>query len=124
VNPDEFYVYKENLKAGRPAVLRRNLGSKAEKMVYGSEASAGKSVEIKPVDEAERKRFCITDEQVENLAQQVLEIENHYGHPVDVEWALDGDDGKLYIVQARPETVKSRSDASVMERYLLKQTGK
>ena len=124
VNPDEFYVHKQTLLGGRPSVLRRNLGSKLQKMVYGSEAKAGKSVEIKDVDAAERARFCITDAQVENLAQQVIEIEKHYGHPVDVEWALDGDDGKLYIVQARPETVKSRSDASVMERYLLKQKGK
>lgn len=123
VNPDEFYVHKDTLRNGRPAVLRRNLGSKAEKMVYGSEGSTAKSVEIKPVADAEQTRFCITDAQVENLANQVLEIEKHYGHPVDVEWALDGDDGKLYIVQARPETVKSRSDASVMERYLLKQKG-
>lgn len=123
VNPDEFYVHKSTLEAGRPAVLRRNLGSKAQKMIYGTEAKAGKSVQIVEVDDAETQRFCITDEQVEELAKQVLIIEKHYEHPVDVEWALDGDDGKLYIVQARPETVKSRSDASVMERYLLKQKG-
>jgi pyruvate,water dikinase len=124
VNPDEFYVHKKTLLAKRPAVLRRNLGSKLQKMVYGTEAKAGKSVEIREVAEEDRQRFCITDAQVENLARQVIEIEKHYGHPVDVEWALDGDSGKLYIVQARPETVKSRSDASVMERYLLKQKGK
>ncbi len=124
VNPDEFYVHKNTLVEGRPAVLRRNLGSKHEKMVYGEEASAGKSVKIQPVDEAEQQVFCLTDEQVESLARQAIEIEKHYECPMDMEWALDGDDGKLYIVQARPETVKSRSDASVMERYLLKQTGK
>ncbi|MED5238248.1 MAG: phosphoenolpyruvate synthase [Pseudomonadota bacterium] len=124
VNPDEFYVHKNTLVNNKPAVLRRNLGSKMQKMIYGAEATAGKSVEIVDVDRDERMTFCLTDEQVENLARQAIEIEKHYGMPMDIEWALDGDDGKLYIVQARPETVKSRSDANVMERYLLKQTGK
>ncbi|MCK0152553.1 phosphoenolpyruvate synthase [Alcanivorax sp. S6407] len=124
VNPDEFYVHKNTLLNNKPAVLRRNLGSKMQKMIYGAEASAGKSVQIVDVDREERMGFCLTDEQVENLAHQAIEIEKHYGMPMDIEWALDGDDGKLYIVQARPETVKSRSDANVMERYLLKQTGK
>ncbi|WP_290525229.1 phosphoenolpyruvate synthase [Alcanivorax sp.] len=124
VNPDEFYVHKNTLVNNKPAVLRRNLGSKMQKMIYGAEATAGKSVEIVDVDRDDRMTFCLTDEQVENLARQAIEIEKHYGMPMDIEWALDGDDGKLYIVQARPETVKSRSDANVMERYLLKQTGK
>ena len=123
VNPDEFYVHKQTLEAGRPAILRRNLGSKAIKMVYGDEAKAGKSVKTVEVDAADRARFCLTDEEVTNLAKQAMIIEKHYGRPMDIEWAKDGDDGKLYIVQARPETVKSRTSANVMERYLLKETG-
>ncbi|WP_326430117.1 phosphoenolpyruvate synthase [Stutzerimonas frequens] len=123
VNPDEFYVHKQTLEAGRPAILRRNLGSKAIKMVYGDEAKAGKSVKTVDVDAADRARFCLTDEEVTNLAKQAMIIEKHYGRPMDIEWAKDGDDGKLYIVQARPETVKSRSSANVMERYLLKEKG-
>ncbi len=124
VNPDEFYVHKHTLEAGRPAILRRNLGSKAIKMIYGDEASAGKSVKTVDVDQADRMRFCLTDEEVTNLAKQAMTIEKHYGRPMDIEWAKDGDDGKLYIVQARPETVKSRSSGNVMERYLLKEKGK
>ncbi len=124
VNPDEFYVHKHTLEAGRPAILRRNLGSKAIKMIYGAEASAGKSVKTVDVDQADRMRFCLTDEEVTNLAKQAMTIEKHYGRPMDIEWAKDGDDGKLYIVQARPETVKSRSSGNVMERYLLKEKGK
>jgi len=123
VNPDEFYVHKHTLEAGRPAILRRNLGSKAIKMVYGAEASAGKSVKTVDVDQADRMRFCLTDEEVTNLAKQAMTIEKHYGRPMDIEWAKDGDDNQLYIVQARPETVKSRSSANVMERYLLKEKG-
>ncbi|HSX72228.1 MAG TPA: phosphoenolpyruvate synthase, partial [Pseudomonas sp.] len=124
VNPDEFYVHKQTLEAGRPAILRRNLGSKAIKMIYGEEAKAGRSVKTVDVDRAERARFCITDAEVSELAKQALIIEKHYGRPMDIEWAKDGDDGKLYIVQARPETVKSRASATVMERYLLKEKGK
>ncbi|MBL7249852.1 phosphoenolpyruvate synthase [Alloalcanivorax sp. C16-2] len=124
VNPDEFYVHKKTLLNKKPSILRRNLGSKLQKMVYGSEASAGKSVQTVDVPQADRLRFCLTDAQVEDLSRQAIEIEKHYGMPMDIEWALDGDTNKLFIVQARPETVKSRSDASVMERYLLKQTGK
>nr|WP_298168176.1 phosphoenolpyruvate synthase [uncultured Pseudomonas sp.] len=123
VNPDEFYVHKQTLAAGRPAILRRNLGSKAIKMVYGEEASAGKSVKVVDVEHADRARFCLTDAEVSELAKQAMIIEKHYGRPMDIEWAKDGDDGQLYIVQARPETVKSRSSANVMERYLLKETG-
>ncbi|QEY63888.1 phosphoenolpyruvate synthase [Metapseudomonas lalkuanensis] len=124
VNPDEFYVHKATLEAGRPAILRRNLGSKAIKMVYGEEAKAGKSVKTVDVDRADRARFALSDAEVAELAKQALIIEKHYGRPMDIEWAKDGDDGKLYIVQARPETVKSRASATVMERYLLKEKGK
>ena len=124
VNPDEFYVHKQTIAAGRPAILRRNLGSKALKMIYGADASAGKSVQTVDVAPADRMRFALTDEEVTNLAKQAVIIEQHYGCPMDIEWAKDGDDGKLYIVQARPETVKSRSNLNVMERYLLKEQGK
>ncbi|MFC3606990.1 phosphoenolpyruvate synthase [Stutzerimonas tarimensis] len=124
VNPDEFYVHKPTLEAGRPAILRRNLGSKAIKMIYGEEAKAGRSVQTVPVEPADRTRFALTDAEVSDLARQALTIEKHYKCPMDIEWAKDGDDGKLYIVQARPETVKSRSNVNVMERYLLKEKGK
>jgi pyruvate,water dikinase len=123
VNPDEFYVHKGTLAAGRPAILRRNLGSKAIKMIYGEVATAGKSVKTIDVDKADRARFCLSDAEVSELAKQAMIIEQHYKCPMDIEWAKDGDDGKLYIVQARPETVKSRTQANVMERYLLKETG-
>ncbi len=124
VNPDEFYVHKNTLSAGRPAVLRRNLGTKAQKMIYADSGAAGRSTQIVEVDKLERARFSITDAEIEELARQALIIEKHYGAPMDIEWAKDGDDGKLYIVQARPETVKSRQNAGTMERYLLKQKGK
>ncbi|OFB77892.1 phosphoenolpyruvate synthase [Pseudomonas aeruginosa] len=123
VNPDEFYVHKPTLEAGRPAILRRNLGSKAIKMIYGDEAKAGRSVKVVDVDRADRARFALSDAEVTELARQAMIIEKHYGRPMDIEWAKDGDDGKLYIVQARPETVKSRASATVMERYLLKEKG-
>src|SRR5690606_27797027 len=123
VNPDEFYVHKPTLEAGRPSVLRRNLGSKAIKMIYHSEPGEGKFVETVKVDHEERNRFSITDAEVEELAKQAMIIEKHYQRPMDIEWAKDGDDGRIYIVQARRETVKSRASANVMERYLLKQTG-
>ena len=123
VNPDEFYVHKATLEKDRPAVLRRNLGSKMIKMIYGSDASAGKSVETVDVSEEDRSQFCLNDEEVLGLAKQAMTIEKHYGRPMDIEWAKDGDDGKLYIVQARPETVKSRESTTLMERYLLKEKG-
>ncbi|MBG7060303.1 phosphoenolpyruvate synthase [Pseudomonas aeruginosa] len=123
VNPDEFYVHKPTLEAGRPAILRRNLGSKAIKMIYGDEAKAGRSVKVVDVDRADRARFALSDAEVTELAKQAMIIEKHYGRPMDIEWAKDSDDGKLYIVQARPETVKSRASATVMERYLLKEKG-
>ena len=108
VNPDEFYVSKLCLKNGKPAVLRRGLGTKAEKMIFGSSESAGKSVETKAVAPAERERFSLTDGDVEELARYAVAIEAHYGRPMDIEWGRDGGDGKLYILQARPETVKSQ----------------
>lgn len=119
VNPDEFYVHKQTLEAGRPAVLRRTLGSKMLKMVFGEDASAGNSVTTIDVPEEERNRFSITDAEVEELAKQSLIIEKHYGRPMDIEWAKDGMDGKLYIVQARPETVQSQASGQVLERYNL-----
>ncbi|MBY4677830.1 phosphoenolpyruvate synthase [Marinobacterium arenosum] len=124
VNPDEFYVYKPTLAQGVPAILRRNLGSKAIKMVYGDEGTTHRAVETVSVPVAERNKFSINDAEVEGLARLAVLIENHYGRPMDIEWAKDGDDGQLYIVQARPETVKSRSETNVIERYLLKETGK
>ncbi|PMR71761.1 phosphoenolpyruvate synthase [Billgrantia endophytica] len=124
VNPDEFYVHKPTLAAGRPAVLRRNLGSKLIKMVYGQDASAGKSVDTIDVPLKDRARFCINDEQVMALARQAMTIEDHYGRPMDIEWALDGDDNELYIVQARPETVVSQLEGGKLERFHLKEKGR
>ena len=122
VNPDEFYVYKPGLAQNRPAILRRNLGSKTIKMVHTDKTEHGESIQTVPVHDDERNRFCITDEQVEELAQQAVIIEQHYGRPMDIEWALDGEDNQLYIVQARPETVESRN-VTTTERYELKETG-
>src|SRR5690606_14227544 len=124
VNPDEFYVHKPTFEAGRPAILRGNLGSKAIKMIYAAGGQAGRSVETVKVEPEERGRFSISDDEINALTLQALIIEKHYGRPMDIEWAKDGDDGRIYIVQARPETVKSRSSANVMERYLLKEKGK
>ena len=124
VNPDEFYVHKPTLEAGRPAVLRRTLGSKLIKMIYGQDASAGKSVETVDVPLKDRGRFCINDEQIMDLARQAMTIENHYQRPMDIEWALDGDDGQLYIVQARPETVVSQQEGGKLERFHLREKGR
>ncbi len=124
VNPDEFYVHKPTLATGRPAVLRRNLGSKLIKMIYTGDASAGKSVETVDVPLADRGRFCIGDDEVMALARQAMIIERHYGRPMDIEWALDGDDGALYIVQARPETVVSQQEGGKLERFQLKEKGR
>ncbi|MBT8114105.1 MAG: phosphoenolpyruvate synthase, partial [Arenicella sp.] len=123
VNPDEFYVHKPTLKAGHPAVVRRNLGSKLIKMVYSHDTTAGNSVNTVEVDSAERNRFSLSDDDVLDLARQAVAIETHYGRPMDIEWAKDGDDQKLYIVQARPETVASQSDANVKVAYQLKERG-
>jgi pyruvate,water dikinase len=124
VNPDEFYVHKPTLAAGRPAVLRRNLGSKLIKMVYTQDASAGKSVETIDVPLQDRGRFCLNDKQVMALASQAVTIEQHYQRPMDIEWALDGDDGELYIVQARPETVVSQQEGGKLERFQLREKGR
>lgn len=121
VNPDEFYVHKPTLLNNRPAIVRRTLGSKKLQMVYANSQEHGKQVQIEDVPEALRNRFSLTDHEVEELARQALQIEKHYGRPMDIEWAKDGHNGRLYIVQARPETV--RSNQQVMERYQLKQQG-
>lgn len=123
VNPDEFYVHKPGLKANKPAVIRRNLGSKALKMVYGDGANADQRVQIVEVKKSERILFSLTAEEVKQLAVQALIIEKHYGRPMDIEWAKDGTNGQLYILQARPETVKSRDNKQVLERYTLKAQG-
>ncbi|HHR6020312.1 TPA: phosphoenolpyruvate synthase [Providencia alcalifaciens] len=121
VNPDEFYVHKPTLKNNKPAIVRRTLGSKKLQMVYADSKEHGKQVKIEDVPEALRNRFSLTDLEVEELARQALQIEKHYGRPMDIEWAKDGHNGRLYIVQARPETV--RSNQQVMERYQLKDQG-
>ena len=123
VNPDEFYVYKPAVKEGRRGILRRNLGSKAIKMVYGGHGSAGLSVATVDVDLEARQQFSINDDDVMELARQALAIEAHYNCPMDIEWAKDGDDGLIYIVQARPETVQSRSNGRKLERYQLLEKG-
>ncbi|NEX18993.1 phosphoenolpyruvate synthase [Thiorhodococcus mannitoliphagus] len=121
VNPDEFYVHKPTLAAGHPAILRRTVGDKAIRMVY-SDPEHDAHVQTEPVPEDLRPRFSITDDEVEALAKQALLIEQHYGRPMDIEWAKDGIDNQVYVVQARPETVQSRS-GSVIERYVLREKG-
>jgi len=120
VNPDEFYVHKPTLLRGNPAIVRRNLGSKKIRMVYAPSLDHGKQVQIEDVPEQQRNRFSLTDQEVEALAHQAILIEKHYGRPMDIEWAKDGHTGKLLIVQARPETV--RSNEQTMERYQLNGT--
>ncbi len=122
VNPDEFYVHKPTLEKGFRSVIRRNLGSKAAKMVYGDTAAAGKSVEVVPVADELRSQFSISDDDILELAKQAMIIEKHYGRPMDIEWGKDGDDQKIYILQARPETVRSQMNTQTMERYRLKET--
>ncbi len=119
VNPDEFYVYKPAVAAGQRAILRKNLGSKAIKMVYSDDATVGKTVSTVDVDEAESLRFSLTDDDILELARMAITIEKHYDRPMDIEWGKDGDDGKIYILQARPETVQSRSGRTI-QRYTLK----
>ena len=121
VNPDEFYVYKPTLRAGKSAILRRQRGAKQQRMVYSSKA--GERVRIEATPAADRAKFCISDDDVQELARQSLVIEQHYDRPMDIEWAKDGVSGKIYIVQARPETVKSRARATQIERYHLRQRG-
>ncbi|MEK6708556.1 MAG: phosphoenolpyruvate synthase [Pseudomonadota bacterium] len=120
VNPDEFYVYKPALQQGRPAILRRNLGSKLIKMQFTTSREANHSVATLAVEEAERQRFSITDAEVEELARHALAIERHYRRPMDIEWGKDGADGKLYILQARPETVQTHAAMETLRRYRLK----
>lgn len=121
VNPDEFYVHKPTLAANRPAIVRRTMGSKKIRMVYADSQTHGEQVRIEDVEQATRDRFSLTDDEVQALARQAVLIEQHYKRPMDIEWAKDGHTGKLYIVQARPETV--RSNGQVMERYSLQGTG-
>ncbi len=121
VNPDEFYVHKPTLLNGKPAIVRRTMGSKKIEMVYADSKEHGKQVRIQDVDKQRSTRFSLTDDEVQQLAHQALLIEKHYGRPMDIEWAKDGHNNKLYIVQARPETV--RSNEQVMERYQLNSRG-
>jgi pyruvate,water dikinase len=126
VNPDEFYVHKPMLKAGKSALIRRNLGSKLIQMVFSSpeeKAASGKLVKTTDVAPELRNRYSLTDTEVQELAKYALVIEQHYGRPMDIEWGKDGTDGQLYILQARPETVKSQSKGQAELRYKLKGTG-
>ncbi|RYG76578.1 phosphoenolpyruvate synthase [Yimella sp. RIT 621] len=123
VNPDEFYVYKPALAAGKPAILKRGVGGKAIKMVYTDDKSVGRTIETVDVDPADQARFSITDADVEELARHAVKIEEHYGRPMDIEWVKDGLDGLIYVVQARPETVKSRESGSQLERFTMKSRG-
>jgi len=119
VNPDEFYVYKPALESGRFPVLRKNLGSKAIKMVYSKDPTLGKTVDTVDVDESDSMRFSLSQDEVVELARSAVAIEKHYKRPMDIEWGRDGSDGKLYILQARPETVQSRSGRTI-QRFTLK----
>ncbi len=120
VNPDEFYVYKPTLQQGKPAILGRNLGSKQIQIQYTESGDVAHTIETRDVSKADQLRFSITDEEVESLARQALVIEQHYQRPMDIEWGKDGNDGKLYILQARPETVQSQATAEVVRSYRLK----
>lgn len=119
VNPDEFYVYKPALEQGNFPILRKNLGDKAIKMIYADDQTPGKTVQTVDVDESDSQRFSLSDEDVIELSKMAVTIEKHYDRPMDIEWGKDGEDGNLYILQARPETVQSRSGNSI-ERFTLK----
>lgn len=121
INPDEFYVAKRNLAAGRPAVISRTLGTKTQQMVFGE--LGGSEVEVEDVPLADQRRFCLSDAEIEELARQAVAIEDYYGRPMDIEWAKDTDDGRLYIVQARPETVRSRESQAILTRFRLEGSG-
>jgi pyruvate, water dikinase len=123
VNPDEFYVYKPALQAGRPAILKRGLGEKALQMTYTSSQEIGRTIDFVPVEASLRNRFSLSDDDVEQLARHAVAIENHYGRPMDIEWGKDGIDGGLYILQARPETVQSRRAPGSQSRFRLNETG-
>jgi pyruvate, water dikinase len=122
VNPDEFYVYKPALRAGRPAILKRGVGSKATKMVYTTRSEVGQTTEFVDVDQSDRRRLSLSDADATELARHALTIEDHYGRPMDIEWGKDGLDGRLYILQARPETVMSRQPARI-QRYRIRERG-
>ncbi|GGI16615.1 phosphoenolpyruvate synthase [Oxalicibacterium faecigallinarum] len=125
VNPDEFYVHKPMLAQGKKPIIRRNIGSKLIKMVFTDEARAGKSVQTVNVEDKDRDRYSLNDDEIIELARYAVIIEKHYGRPMDIEWGRDGQDGKLYILQARPETVKSQQSASdVQQRFRMKGNGK
>lgn len=125
VNPDEFYVHKDTLAEGKPSIIRRNMGSKLIKMIFTASRQAGRSTETVDVPEGDRHVFSLTDADILELARYAMTIEKHYACPMDIEWGKDGQDGKLYILQARPETVKSQDNhASVIEKYKLQQHGK
>ena len=121
INPDEFYVAKRNLAAGRPAVISRTLGTKTQQMVFGE--LRGAEVEVEDVPLADQRRFCLSDTEIEELARQAVAIEAYYGRPMDIEWAKDANDNRLYIVQARPETVQSRESQGVLTRFRLEGSG-
>lgn len=123
VNPDEFYVYKPGLMANRPAILKRGLGEKAQKMVYTTEKTVGKTTVFTDVEPSQRSVFSLNDSEVIQLATFAVAIEEHYGCPMDIEWAKDGITGELYIVQARPETVVSRKTGGQIDRFVLEETG-
>ncbi len=123
VNPDEFYVYKPALQEGRPAILKRGIGGKATKMIYTADRTVGKTTEFVDVPEADRRVLSLTDKEVEELARQAVAIEKHYGRPMDIEWGKDGIDGRLYILQARPETVQSRQAVGSVQRFRMGQKG-
>lgn len=124
VNPDEFYVHKPTLRAGRPAILRKNMGSKLIKMEFTESAEPGRSVQVVDVPAELRKQFSIADEEITELAKFALIIEEHYGRPMDIEWGRDAEDNKLYILQARPETVKSQESNNDLRRYRLNNKSK
>lgn len=121
VNPDEFYVYKPNLSTDKPAILRRVVGDKAEKIIFSTDKD--RLVETVAVEPADRQRFSLSDDDVTELAKLVTKIETHYGKPMDVEWGKDGIDGNIYILQARPETVQSRRSSQVIEQFQLQEKG-
>src|SRR5690554_3588860 len=122
VNPDEFFVHKPTLAAARPAILRRTMGSKKIEMVYSGSTEHGEQVQVQDVDEERQRQFSLSDEEIHELAKQAVIIEQHYGRPMDIEWAKDGQNGKLYIVQARPETVRSNEKGQSIERFALQET--